>query len=511
MDRRTLYAALIALLGLLIVIGALSGAISATEQVTNESASTLAVGSDKIDLLGAGLIVLPQGLMFAFFLIFTFGSLGAIGGGLVFIFRFLNYQVTASAEEENEPMNPLSYDAYGHAAGIGLVVALAALLMGIIFKFDVFKISASVGIAPKPASVEGLVANDALVFEAVVISLIFGLVTGLFVHFLIYYRMREGEEDLDGKFIHGNNRLEIAWTVIPLVFLMIVAVVAAIMHQNQTEAKDGEIALGVTGQQWSWSFTYPVEVIPEDIRPDGVVSFSSPDLVFMIDQPYVMNMTSVDVIHSFWIPDMYMKRDVVPGIQTEIRLTPNTETGYPFDMTAEEIADFPSYKVQCAELCGTNHSLMLADVYVLSEADYRHWLEVNVLPAFGNPVLAGANLYEQKCVACHSLDGSDGVAPTWLNLYGSERSLDTGTQIADQNYLHASIVNPNSQIVNGFNQGIMPQTFGSDLSETEIQQIIYFIMSNSEQGCAELPGLLPDADVESPAELCSLNTANATE
>lgn len=507
MDRRTLYAGLVGLLGLLIVIGALSGAVSTTEQVTNESASTLAVGSDKIDLLGAGLIVLPQGLMFAFFLVFTIGSLVAIGGGLVFLFRFLNYQVNASAEEDNQPMNPLSYDAYGHAAGVGLVVLLSALFMGLIFKFDIFQISASIGISPAPASVEGMVATDMLAFEAIVISLIFGLVTGLFVHFLIYYRAREGEEHLDGKFIHGNNRLEIAWTVIPLVFVMIVAVVAAVMHENQTEPKDGEITLGVTGQQWSWSFTYPVEVIPEDIRPEGIESFSSPDLVFMIDQPYLLDMTSTDVIHSFWVPDMYMKRDVVPGIHTELRLTPSTETGYNFD-GAE---DFPSYKVQCAELCGTQHSLMLADVYVLNEADYRLWLEREVLPAFGNPVLAGANIYQQLCVACHSLDGSDGVAPTWLNLYGSERNLDTGTQVADQDYLHSSIVNPNGQLVNGYVAGIMPQNFGTDLSETEIQQIIYFIMSNSEQGCAELPELLPDADVESPAELCSLDTANASE
>jgi len=171
------------------------------------------------------------------------------------------------------------------------------------------------------------------------------------------------------------------------------------------------------------------------------------------------------VIHSFWVPEFRVKQDLVPGITTEVRITP-TETG--------------DYTLRCAEVCGLQHTYMLADVKVVSEDEFNTWMVAEAAIA-DDPVARGQKVYESYgCQACHSTDGSDGVGPTFLNAYGRTVELEDGTSVvADETYLYQSIVDPNSQIVNGYAPA-MPQNFADQLSEDQISDLIEFIKSLSD-------------------------------
>jgi cytochrome c oxidase subunit 2 len=168
-------------------------------------------------------------------------------------------------------------------------------------------------------------------------------------------------------------------------------------------------------------------------------------------------MESADVLHSFWVPEFRVKQDLVPGEMKLLRITP-TEIGH--------------YRLRCAEICGTSHSGMLADVEVVSRADFEQFL---IDSAFRYSDLTaeerGQQFYvELTCNGCHSLDGTPGAGPTWQGVYLREEVMDDGTVItADDAYLRESILNPNQHIVEGFNPGVMPQNFGERIDALEAQ------------------------------------------
>jgi cytochrome c oxidase subunit 2 len=184
----------------------------------------------------------------------------------------------------------------------------------------------------------------------------------------------------------------------------------------------------VTGIQWSWKFEYP---------DYGVVS---DELHIPKGRQVLLEMTSNDVIHSFWVPEFRVKQDLVPGRVTHLRITPILEG---------------NYKVRCAELCGTSHAYMEKPVIVTSQEGFDAWMKEQValaLKAGATPegrgkVLVAAN----GCAACHSIDGSPGLGPTWLGVFGSNVPLADGTTVkADDAYLFESIKNPQAKIVAGF-------------------------------------------------------------
>jgi cytochrome c oxidase subunit 2 len=207
--------------------------------------------------------------------------------------------------------------------------------------------------------------------------------------------------------------------------------------RDVTAQEPDEMAVSVTGQRWSWSFEYPA-------YPDvGSVS----KLVLPVDQPIVLRMESIDVLHSFWVPEFRVKQDLIPDTVTTLRITP-TEIG--------------TYKVRCAEICGTLHSHMLADVEVVSQADFDAWVaEQSTSIVSLSPEERGDQWRVRfACASCHSTDGSVLVGPSWLGLYGSETTLSDGsTVVADEAYIRNSILDPASQIVAGFENVTMPTNF----------------------------------------------------
>ncbi|MFQ5410291.1 MAG: c-type cytochrome, partial [Anaerolineales bacterium] len=172
-----------------------------------------------------------------------------------------------------------------------------------------------------------------------------------------------------------------------------------------------------------------------------------------------------DVIHSFWVPEFRVKQDAIPGMTTELRITP-TQLG--------------TYKLRCAELCGLDHAAMIAGVEVVSREAFDAWTAQMAVAAAAatTPEAIGERLYtEAGCVACHSIDGSAGVGPTWLGLLGRTENLDDGSTVTvDEAYLRASILNPGEQIVSGFTN-VMPANIAADMTAEQIDALIAYIQT----------------------------------
>ena len=178
-------------------------------------------------------------------------------------------------------------------------------------------------------------------------SFVFWLVMVLLGYALWKFRAKPGDES-DGEPIHGNTRLEIAWTLIPTIIVLFGAGYSWIVL-DKIEARETEnITVDVYSQQFAWNFTYP-----EDKK------FSRGELHVPVDNEIVFRMHALDVIHSFWVPEWGIKKDNVPGIVTQAIVTPNKEG---------------TYQLVCTELCGLGHTTMRAEVVVESEEEYERWL-----------------------------------------------------------------------------------------------------------------------------------------
>ena len=163
-----------------------------------------------------------------------------------------------------------------------------------------------------------------------------------------------------------------------------------------------------------------------------------------------------------------IRQDILPGRVTNYRITPIL---------------VGNYKVMCSQLCGTSHSYMIAPVIVTSQADYDAWVQsqaaaAQAAAAAGGPANGKLLVSKYGCLGCHSTDSSKLVGPTWQGLYQSQVKLADGkTVTADQAYLIESIMNPSAKIVNGFPDNVMPKTFGTALTQSQINDIVSYIES----------------------------------
>ena len=304
---------------------------------------------------------------------------------------------------------------------------------------------------PQLASAQGVIIDWLFGIHLYLIAFLFALVMVFMLYSVIVFRRQPGDES-DGPHIHGHTTLEIAWTIIPTIIVAYIGYLGVVTLHSVTASSPDELTVQVTGMQWSWRFDYPE------------FGITSPDLILPVNKPVRFEITSSDVIHSFWVPEFRMKQDAVPGAVTLLHVTPNL---------------VGSYKVRCAEICGLQHATMLADVRVVDHADFRTWAmdEKERLTASESPDARGALLYEtQGCKACHSLDGTVVVGPSWKNIYGSEEQLDDGSTITvDEVYIRESILDPNAKVVQGFSPNVMPSTYRDILSDQDIEDIISYI------------------------------------
>lgn len=281
----------------------------------------------------------------------------------------------------------------------------------------------------------------------------FTLIVVLMVLFVIRFR-RKGDRPIahaDAP-VH-NTPLELTWTILPTIIVFAIFYIGfrGFLGLAVTPANAYEVQ--VTGQRWKWLFTYPTGSVSEDLHVP-------------VDRPVSLVMTSEDVIHSFYVPDFRIKRDVVPGRYARAWFQAR-EPG--------------NHQIFCAEYCGTNHSLMLAQVIVHEPGGFEKWLdsEANALAQLP-PAEAGGRLYKQRgCAQCHSIDGKAGIGPTFQGLFGHRQALKSGeTIVVDEDYVRESILEPQAKIAAGFDP-VMP-TYKGRFKDHEITAIIAYLKSLDE-------------------------------
>jgi cytochrome c oxidase subunit 2 len=308
----------------------------------------------------------------------------------------------------------------------------------------------SLGLLPQQASLQAVPIDKLFNIHLWLISFLFSLIVGILLYSLVVFRRREGETG-DGAYITGNTGLEALWTLIPLIAVIFLAYIGALSLAEVQRIDPSARVIKVIAGQWFWKFQYPD------------YGFSSDKLYLPVNQQVDLQMTSQDVIHSFWVPEFRVKQDLVPGRTTDLRITPTI---------------IGQYKVRCSELCGANHAYMEGAVNVVSQGDFEKWANQQKSAAPVDPVLRGQQLAQQYgCANCHSIDGSKKIGPTWKGVPDSKILLSDGSSaIADKNYLTTSIVNPNYQIVAGFPANVMP-SFANTLDQTEVEALVAYIQS----------------------------------
>lgn len=275
--------------------------------------------------------------------------------------------------------------------------------------------------------------------SSVFVVLIFSLV----IYFSVRYRRRT-ETELPPAGI-PTVRLEIAWTVIPLILVMISFAWGAGVYMVMFQPPDDALELRAVGRQWMWKFQHP----------NGASEIN--ELHVPVGTPIKIVLASQDVIHSFYVPAFRVKMDVVPGRYSWVW----------FEATREG-----EFHLFCAEYCGTLHSGMIGRVYAMKPVDYQRWLSER---GGGESVaLAGERLFQQHaCVTCHQ-EESGPLGPSLHGLFGRQVKLQSGaTVVADEAYIRESILRPNAKLVAGY-EPIMP-TYQGQLSEEALHQIMAYL------------------------------------
>ncbi len=297
-----------------------------------------------------------------------------------------------------------------------------------------------------------------ILWVGVVIVLV--LVEGLLVYTLFRFRHRPKTAHGRPVPVHGNTTLEIAWTIIPAVILVAISVPTLQVLAELSDPPDDlpNMRVDVIGHQFFFEFQY----IEDELQSTNTLHIPEDTIIDI-------NLTSNDVIHSFWVPKLNGKTDNVPGRTNEMWIQ----------------ADDPGiYQGQCAEFCGTGHALMKFQVEVHTQEDYDAWVQQQKDRAAGGGELAqrGQEVAQSNgCTGCHSVDGADAIGPTWLGLYESEVPLaDGSTVVADDEYIIESIREPGAKVHEGYPNGVMPAFSPDQISDEDVGAIIAYIQTLTE-------------------------------
>ncbi|MDB5084771.1 MAG: hypothetical protein JWN30_1657 [Bacilli bacterium] len=312
---------------------------------------------------------------------------------------------------------------------------------------------------------------DAMFYWILAITgIVFILVEGLLVYYIIRYRRTHAEQQ--GLDYHGNTKLEVLWTLVPALILVVIGYFCVPLVQAAQTPPSNAIVIQVIGHEWSWEFKYP----------NGVDTQGSEPLRIPAGQNVLFKITSGDVIHDFWVPQFRVKQDAVPGRETRVWVNV-TDT------------DIGTYPLRCAEYCGVLHSQMVSTVQVLSPADYQSWLDGQAKAAAskaqadqlkaqqakqtGSAPLGDATNGQKLatqfgCLSCHAIDNTQKAGPSWKGLAGTQVPLSDGkTVTADPAYLKESIQSPTAKVVKGYSP-IMPQT---QMSDSDVNDLVAYIQS----------------------------------
>ena len=296
---------------------------------------------------------------------------------------------------------------------------------------------------------------DTLYDVLIIISVpVFVLVMVIVLYSVWRFRMKPGEEELDGPPIHGNTRLEIIWTAIPAIILVALCSYSYVVLTDIEKADASALQVRVVGEQFTWTFFY---------KDENGKEFGSPQLYVPQGRQVNFTVQSKDVIHDFWVPAFRLKIDAVRGIDTHVRITPKTIGRYP---------------VVCAELCGLGHAVMRQTAHVVPPDDFTKWVADRAAGNQpGGEEETGGNaaapdgkaiFTDSGCGGCHALSDAGTTGGTGPNL-------DDVLADKDEAFIHESIVDPSKEIAPGFQDGIMPPTYGESLTKTELDALVKYL------------------------------------
>lgn len=294
--------------------------------------------------------------------------------------------------------------------------------------------------------------TDALFMYILYISIVFFvLIVAAMCYFAWKFRRRPGYKG-DSTALH-NNTLEIAWTVLPTLIVCWIFVRGVQGYMDMMQPPGNTIDINVTARKWDWSFQYPNGAISDQLHIPN-------------NQAIRLRMRSEDVLHAFYVPAFRAKTDIVPGRVNVMWFKPILEG---------------EYDLFCAEYCGDQHSEMIKrqGVVVHSQEDYDAWLAEAAQPPL-HPVAHGYWLYSRMgCKSCHSVeDGKRIVGPSFANSYGKGFKNSKGENIDfDEQYIRESILNPQAQMREGYQNASQMPSFQGKLDETELIALSAFIES----------------------------------
>jgi cytochrome c oxidase subunit 2 len=358
-----------------------------------------------------------------------------------------------------------------------------------------------------PSSTNGQYTDDIGMWIWWFCVLWFVFLMALMGYFVAKYRRRKGK--IAQRSAAHNTPLEIAWTVIPTLFLIYMFFQGFWSYFDKVVAPGNAVEMSVVAKKWNFSLTYPNG--SETTYTTVIGAAEIPVFYMPSNVPIKLKMISLDVNHSFFVPDFRIKEDIMhnryttewfeakdpigghihPKSQAEvIAATEEAKSKgllYTGPTFVKEIAGAPyeDHWVFCAEYCGEQHSEMAAIIRVVKDDDFKKWLEtigINTKPLKE----IGASVYKIKgCNQCHTIDGATSTGPTWKGMYGHAVEFTDGTSYTSEqmtdpvfyaNYVRESIKTPAAKIVKGFGPNMPPQS----LSEKQIDGVVSYLMSLSD-------------------------------
>jgi cytochrome c oxidase subunit 2 len=306
---------------------------------------------------------------------------------------------------------------------------------------------------------------------------IFALVAAVMIYSVLRFRVQDDDFE-DGPSVHGHTGLEITWTAIPFVLVTAIAIVSAIVLSRNDAQAENTLRIDVVAQQFAFTFSYP-----------DAKNVTSPVLRLPEGRSVELYMRSLDVIHSVFVPEFSQKEDVVPGLVTQLHITP------------DRVGTFP---LECTELCGLGHSLMRSEAVVMKPAAFDAWLqqqEKSAAPAPSTSTTstttsasttststtpssssaAGRSVFDDSgCATCHTLSAAGATGTVGPDL---DKLVSYAKQAKQplMPFVHDSIVDPDKYVQPGYQKGLMPSTFGQSLAKPQLDALVTFLVQSAQK------------------------------
>ncbi len=289
-------------------------------------------------------------------------------------------------------------------------------------------------------------------FVSIICIVVFSVVAAVSLFALVRFRVKP-DDDTDGPPIHGHTGLEIVWTAIPAALVTAISIVSAVALAKNDHLPKNHLKVQVIAQQFAWTFKYP-----------QYGELTTTTLRLPVHRPVELLIRSLDVTHSFWVPEFGQKLDAVPGPDfNRLVITPKREG---------------SFNVICAELCGLGHALMRSQAIVMSREGFDRWAKGQQQQAAGGGQASGRNVFASAgCGGCHTFRPAGTTAKVGPDL----DELSSAAQKAGkplEAFVRESIEKPNAYIAPGFQPNVMPQDFGQRLSKTQLDALVQYLVGS---------------------------------